>query len=210
MLSCFSQVKLFATPWTVAHQAPLSTGFPRQGYWSGLSSPGALPNPGIEPASPVCCTAGGLFTTVLDVEANNESDLLWDFRDLRLHPCNGASHLEISSFFQSCSMFSRENDGQVIRGHWQTFESLPRGLSLKQQAVTAVLHLVSCEWLYIVRRTEGTGNLKMLLLKLRNKTKFSAQILKENGELPRKQFLCRCAAEPRAGGVHSYVAIDLW
>ena len=58
------------------------------------------------------------------------------------------------------------------------------------------------------KKTVGTGNLKMLLLKLRNKTKFSAQILKENGELPRKQFLCRCAAEPRAGGVHSYVAID--
>ena len=31
----FSRVQLFATPWTVAHQAPLSTGFPRQEYWSG-------------------------------------------------------------------------------------------------------------------------------------------------------------------------------
>ena len=44
----------FATPWTVAHQAPLSMGFPRQDYWSGLPfpSPGDLPNPGIEPVSP--------------------------------------------------------------------------------------------------------------------------------------------------------------
>ena len=42
------------TSWTVAHQAPLPKGFPRQEYWSGLSfpSPGHLPNPGIEPASP--------------------------------------------------------------------------------------------------------------------------------------------------------------
>ena len=42
------------TPWTVAHQAPLSMGFPRQEYWSGLSfpSPGDLPKPGIEPMSP--------------------------------------------------------------------------------------------------------------------------------------------------------------
>jgi len=42
------------TPWTVAHQAPLSTGFPRQEYWSGLPFllPGDLPNPGIKPASP--------------------------------------------------------------------------------------------------------------------------------------------------------------
>ena len=36
VLSCFSRVRLFATLWTVAHQAPLSMGFSRQGYWSGL------------------------------------------------------------------------------------------------------------------------------------------------------------------------------
>ena len=44
----------FVTPWTVALQAPLSMGFPRQEYWSGLSfpSPGDLPYPGIEPVSP--------------------------------------------------------------------------------------------------------------------------------------------------------------
>ena len=43
----------FATPWTVAHQAPLSMGFSRQEYWSGLSfpPPGDLPDPGIEPTS---------------------------------------------------------------------------------------------------------------------------------------------------------------
>ena len=51
-LSC---VRLFVTPWTVAHQAPLSMGFPRQEYWSGLSfpSPGDLPDSGIKP----CCPA---------------------------------------------------------------------------------------------------------------------------------------------------------
>ena len=44
-----SRVRLFATLWTVAHQAPLSMGFFRQGYWSGLPfpSPGDLPDPGI-------------------------------------------------------------------------------------------------------------------------------------------------------------------
>ena len=43
-----------AIPWTVARQAPLSMGFSRQEYWSGLSfpSPGDLPYPGIEPWSP--------------------------------------------------------------------------------------------------------------------------------------------------------------
>ena len=49
-----SHVPLFATPWTVAHQAPPSTGFSRQEYWSGLPfpSPEDLSEPGIEPRSP--------------------------------------------------------------------------------------------------------------------------------------------------------------
>ena len=49
-----SRVHLFATPWTVTCQTPLSMGFPRQEYWSGLTfpSPRDLPNPGIEPMSP--------------------------------------------------------------------------------------------------------------------------------------------------------------
>ena len=49
-----SRVRLFATPWTAAHQAPPSIGFSRQEYWSGLPfpSPGDLPDPGIEPRSP--------------------------------------------------------------------------------------------------------------------------------------------------------------
>ena len=49
----FSHVRLFATPWTAARQAPLSMGFSRQEYCSGLSfpTPGDLPDPGIEPAS---------------------------------------------------------------------------------------------------------------------------------------------------------------
>ena len=49
-----SRVQLFVTPGTVAYQAPLSMGFSRQEYWSGLPflSPGYLPSPGIEPGSP--------------------------------------------------------------------------------------------------------------------------------------------------------------
>ena len=49
-----SRVRLFTTPWTIAHQAPLSIEFSRQEYWSGLPfpSPGDLPNPGTEPRSP--------------------------------------------------------------------------------------------------------------------------------------------------------------
>ena len=49
-----SHVQLFVTLWTVAHQAPLSVGFSRQEYWSGLPfpPPEGLPDPGIEPVSP--------------------------------------------------------------------------------------------------------------------------------------------------------------
>ena len=49
-----SRVQLFATPWTIAYQAPPSMGFSRQECWSGLPfpSPGDLPDPGNEPGSP--------------------------------------------------------------------------------------------------------------------------------------------------------------
>ena len=54
----------FVTPWTVAHQGLLSTGFPRQESWSGLPfPPGDLPYPRIKPMSPTL--AGGYFTTEL-------------------------------------------------------------------------------------------------------------------------------------------------
>ena len=53
-----SHVQLFETSWMVAHQAPLSMGFPRQDYWSGFpfSSPENLSNPRIEPGSPASPT----------------------------------------------------------------------------------------------------------------------------------------------------------
>ena len=52
ILSCFNGVQLFSNPWTIAHQAPLSLGFFRQEYWSGLPCPpGNLPDLGIEPMS---------------------------------------------------------------------------------------------------------------------------------------------------------------
>ena len=61
MCSLTTAISDSAIPWIVAHQAPLSMGFPRQEYWSGLPfpSPGDLPHPGIEPESPAL--AGGLL-----------------------------------------------------------------------------------------------------------------------------------------------------
>ena len=68
MCCVISRFSLNATTWTVACQAPLSLGFSRQEYWSGLSCPppGGLPDPGIEPASLMSLSpalADGFFTT---------------------------------------------------------------------------------------------------------------------------------------------------
>ena len=66
MLSLFSRVGLFATLWTVALQAPLSMGFSRQEYWSGLTCPplGDISSPGIEPVSLTSpALVGGFFAT---------------------------------------------------------------------------------------------------------------------------------------------------
>ena len=72
LLSRFNHVRLFATPWTVACQAPLSMGFSRQEHWSGLPCPppGNLPNPGIEPSSLMSpALVGRFFTTSATWEA---------------------------------------------------------------------------------------------------------------------------------------------
>ena len=65
VLSRFILVRLFATPWAVAHQAPLSVGFSKQEYWSGLPHPppGDLPNPGVEPASLMSPALAVVFLT---------------------------------------------------------------------------------------------------------------------------------------------------
>ena len=72
MLSHFSHVQLFVTLWTVACQAPLSMGFSRQEYWSGLPCPppGDLLDPGIKPMSSMSLVlAGKFFTTSATWEA---------------------------------------------------------------------------------------------------------------------------------------------
>ena len=73
MIRHLSHVQLFVTPWTVALKAPLSMGFSRQEYWSGLSFPipGDLHDSGIEPASLKSpASATGFFTTRATWEAH--------------------------------------------------------------------------------------------------------------------------------------------
>ena len=79
MLNCSSHIQLFVTLWTVACQAPLSMGFSRQEYWSGLPYPPPedLPDPEIKPASPKSpALAGGFFTTSTSWEAPVSVDFI--------------------------------------------------------------------------------------------------------------------------------------
>ena len=58
-----SHVRLFAAPWTVACQVPLSTGFPKKEYWTRLPFPPAGDFPGPKDQTCVSCIVGGFFTT---------------------------------------------------------------------------------------------------------------------------------------------------
>ena len=80
VLSHFSCVQLFVTPWTVAYQAPLSMGFSRQEHWSMLLCllPGAPPDPGIKPMFLMSLAlVGVLFTTFTTWEAQEVPE--WGF-----------------------------------------------------------------------------------------------------------------------------------
>ena len=74
MFSHFNRAQLFATLWTVSCQAPLSMGFRRQEYWSGLPfpSPGDLPDPGIKPTSLIFCIGRQVFFFFFTTSANWE------------------------------------------------------------------------------------------------------------------------------------------
>ena len=92
-----SHVQLFVTPWTVACQASLSTGFFRQEYWSGLPfpPPGDLPHPGIEPISPAL--AGGFFTTATR-EAQKELNICMCMY-IYIHTHTHTQYMNLLTFF---------------------------------------------------------------------------------------------------------------
>ena len=113
MLSCFGRVQLFASLWTIVHQAPLSMGFSRQEYWSGLPCPppGDLPDPGIEPTSPMSpVLAGGFFTASANWEAGNSCVHTYVLSLLDLPPTPGSpltpAHIPPSRSSQSTGLSS--------------------------------------------------------------------------------------------------------
>ena len=88
MLSCFSCVQLFVTPWTKIHQVLLSMGLFRQEYWSGLpcTPPGDLPDPGVQPMSLVSPTLAGVIFTISTTWEAHVRDSQWEFAELCREP----------------------------------------------------------------------------------------------------------------------------
>ena len=94
-------VQPFVAPWTVARQAPLSTGFSRKEYWRGLPcpSPGDLPDPGIKPLSLLSpALTVGFFTTSTTWEAHEIAYLFSSAVVLALAPTLASSHPRTSPF----------------------------------------------------------------------------------------------------------------
>ena len=123
MLSCFSHVWLFATPWTTAFQASLSLGFSRQKYWSGLPCcpPGALPDAGMEPTSLMPPVLAGRFFALVPPGKPTNKQTLTAFPDfLLLVSFSWLFHSFGPPVAQSAKM---ENSHVCVASYlrWQTF-----------------------------------------------------------------------------------------
>ena len=141
MLSHFSHAWLFVTLWTIAHQAPLSMGFPRQVYWSGLpcSTPGDLSDSGAEPRSltfPVL--ANGFFT----------SSTTWEALKICYHILILTLEWGIHSLLQE--MFPIQGSNPGILHFWQNLYCLSHQASLtREQQSHTRLSTPSRQWMSI-------------------------------------------------------------
>ena len=129
-----SRVRLFVTPWTAARQAPLSMGFSRQEYWSGLPCPppGDLPNPGTEPTSLTSpALAGGFFTTCVTWKVPGSQEDLPD------------SILKCSFFRVGCyldaSQILLKRLSDSVMGRISEHQSLPRSLQYHHKRESPLL-----------------------------------------------------------------------
>ena len=153
MLSHFSRVWFFVTPWTVTFQAPLSMGFTRQEYWSGLPCPppGDLPNAGIEPVSlTLPPLASRFFTTSTTWEAQ--------FSEYYLFKHVSSKAVTLSVFdrdMQSILAFSKtllryvaEPEVRWCRGPWrQHGSSLPERIRVDNKETVCLCHTDYGPWL---------------------------------------------------------------
>ena len=125
MLIVFSHVRLSVSLWTVAHQAPLSLGFSRQEYWSGLPhpSPGDPPDPGIEPTSLMSPALAGASLPLAPPWKPNTVPRTWYLQGLtrrQWHPTPvllpGKSHGRRS--LVGCGPWGREESDTTERLHF--------------------------------------------------------------------------------------------
>ena len=117
-----SCVQLFATPWTVARQAPLSMGFPRQEYWSRLPFPttGDLHNPGTEPVSLEShALAGRFFTTNTTWKAHSSPQLSKKIFYTMI------AKLPIINFSKTDTFFQKNNKGPYSK---RSLNAIPQKL----------------------------------------------------------------------------------
>ena len=125
VLSHFSCVQLFVTPWTVDLQAPLSMGFSRQEYWSGLPRPppGDLPDLGIKPAALMSpALAGGIFTTCTTWEAQRRPMAVQVGWARTYSSCHTGSECALTAACEDwwfLILFCRKLWTQVMRSHKQ-------------------------------------------------------------------------------------------
>ena len=128
--------------WTVAHQAPLSMGFPRQEYWSGLlfTSPGDLLYPGIEPTSPAL--AGGFFIT-WEAPDNKVNQLCVCVYRLppSFHPSRSSQSTELSFWCNTASSHWLSILHMVVYTYQSPNSSHPPLSPLCQQVCSLHLHL---------------------------------------------------------------------
>ena len=158
MLSYFSHVQLFVNLWTVTHQVPLSIGFSRQEYWSGLPCPplGDLPNSGTEPKSLIFPALEGRFVTTstawdaqhIPLLVHNQdvsrTDLLWGLWEKEL--------LQASLLGLQKTLFLYPNMCP-IHSHHLVFLPLPStikhyiytGLNMKTQYIKHSLAMIGSE-----------------------------------------------------------------
>ena len=166
LLSC---VRFFVTLWTVAHQAPLSMGFSRQEYWSGLPipSPGNLPNPGLEPSSPtlqadtLTSEPSGkpkhlliCVSLIADVSVSKSNDKFWS-PCIPLHSCwpslvRYLQGLEPSQWGPKCLSTCLSQEFHLS---WISF--LPPSLCLESTRIFVVVQSLSCVWLFVIPWTAG-------------------------------------------------------
>ena len=144
VLSRFSHVQLFVTPWTVAGQAPLSMGFSRQEWWIGLPfpSPKDLPDAGIKPeplTSPA--SAGGFFTTSASWEALLTRLVCQLLMSSSLQP-HGLQPTKLLCLWGFPGKNTGEDSYSLLQGIFLTQRSIPGLLALQEDSLPSVKSLL--------------------------------------------------------------------